>query len=284
MEPDTLVAAWTRTRHALIAAGVGSPVLDARMLLEEAAGVSRLEIVTDPYRPVGAEVRARLEALTARRVAREPLSHILGRKDFWTLSLAVSSAVLTPRPETETLVEAALAALPPDRAARVLDLGVGSGAILLAVLSERPLAQGVGVDKSVAALAVAQANAQRLGLADRAELREGDWDAGLEGPFDLILSNPPYIASDVIPGLMPEVSRHEPLLALDGGADGLDAYRRLGPALRRLLAPGGRFALEIGQGQEAQVIVLLRGGGLLPEAVRPDLAGIGRVVVGAAPD
>lgn len=280
---DTLVAAWTRTRNALKAAGVASPVLDARMLVEAAAGVTRLDIVTDPYRVVDADARATLDALTARRAAREPLAYILGVREFWSLSLAVSPAVLTPRPETETVVDAALAALPAESPARVLDLGTGSGAILLALLKERPAATGVGVDRSPAALAVAQANATALGLGARVTFLEGDWGQGLEGPFDVVVSNPPYIVAGEIDGLAPEVARHEPRLALDGGPDGLDAYRALLPDVARLLRPGGRFMLEIGRGQDGDVLALARAAGLEPEAVKPDLAGVGRVVLGHKP-
>lgn len=279
LPPATLVSAWGRTRDALKTAGVDSPVMDARLLVEAAAGVARLDIVTDPQRPVSDDAMARLAALTARRVAREPLAYILGRKAFWSLNLAVTPAVLTPRPETEAVVEAGLAALGADAPVRVLDLGVGSGAILFAILAERPMAQGIGVDVSDAALAVARANAASLGLGARAQLLSGDWGEGLSGSFDLIVSNPPYIASAEIDGLEPEV-RHEPRGALDGGADGLDAYRRIAPDLARLLAPGGRFALEIGQGQGPDVMALLRAAGLEPDGLRPDLAGIGRVVTG----
>lgn len=281
--PTTLLSAWGQTRDALKAAGVESPVMDARLLLETAAGVARLDILTDPYRELAPEVIARLAELTSRRAAREPLAYVLGRAPFWTFELTVSPAVLTPRADTETLVRAALAALPAAAPARVLDLGTGSGAILLAILSERPGAEGVGVDVSAAALAVARANAAALGLAGRAQFVEGDWGAALEGPFDLIVSNPPYIVSAEIAGLAPEVARHEPKLALDGGADGLEAYRRIAPDLVRLLRPGGRFALEVGQGQPPAVMAILRTAGLAPEAVRPDLAGIGRVVIGVRP-
>jgi release factor glutamine methyltransferase len=282
LSPTTLVSAWGRTRDALKAAGVASPVMDARLLVEAGIGVTRLDIVTDPHRPVSSEALARLDALTARRVAREPLAYILGRKAFWTVDLAVTPAVLTPRPETELVVEAALAALPVDAPARVLDLGVGSGAILLAILTERPLAHGVGVDASEAALAVARDNAAALGLSARSAFAHGDWGEGVGGAFDLVVSNPPYIESAAIDTLAPEL-RYEPRGALDGGADGLDAYRRIAPDLARLLKANGRFAIEIGAGQGDAVTGLLRQAGLAPEAVRADLAGIGRVVVGAAP-
>jgi release factor glutamine methyltransferase len=278
----TLVSLWTDVRRRLEAAGVDTPVIDARMLVEAGAGVSRLDIVTDPRRAMGDDQVAAVEALALRRIAREPISHILGRKGFWKLDLAVSRDVLTPRPETEFLVEAALEFLAPDRAARVLDLGVGSGAILLAVLSERPQAIGVGVDASAAALPVARANADALGLSARAQLRTGDWGAGLDRGFDLIVSNPPYIASGEIADLAPEVSRYEPHLALDGGADGLDAYRALLPHISALLAPSGRFALEVGHGQAQAVWALAEQAGLAPIDIRADLAGINRVVTGQA--
>lgn len=279
----TLVSAWTLTRNKLKAAGISTPVLDARALVEAATGVARLDILTDPYRPVAPAALEQLAALTARRAAREPLAYILGRRDFWSLTLSVTPDVLVPRPETETVVEAVLAAFAEQEAFSLLDLGVGSGAILLAVLSARPHATGTGVDASEGALAIAAANARRIGLADRVQLLRGDWGAALDGVYDAIVSNPPYIESEVIETLDPEVARHEPRLALDGGADGLEAYRRLLPDIARLLRRGGRFALEIGQGQEGAVIALAKAAGLVPEAVRPDLAGIGRVVTGVRP-
>jgi release factor glutamine methyltransferase len=279
----TLLSGWTRTRRALEAAGVTTPVLDSRALVEEAAGVARIEIVTDPYRELSGEEIERLEALTARRVKREPLAYVLGRKEFWTLTLRVTADVLTPRPETETIVEAALQVLPADRPAEIVDLGVGSGAILLSLLTERPWARGLGVDVSAAALDVARDNAAQLGLAGRASFRLGDWAAGLEGPFDLIVSNPPYVRSGDIAGLEPEVSTFEPRLALDGGGDGLDAYRVLAPEIMRLLAPGGAFVLEIGEGQQSAVEALLRRAGLDVLDARPDLAGIARAVFGRRP-
>jgi len=276
----TLVSLWTDVRRRLEAAGVDTPVLDARMLVEAGAGVSRLDIVTDPRRELSSAQIAGVEALAQRRIAREPISHILGRKAFWTLEFAVTPDVLTPRPETELLVEAALEFLAPEKPALVLDIGVGSGALLLSVLSERPHAIGVGVDVSDAALAISHANAEALNLSNRVEWRNASWGEGLEGGFDLILSNPPYIASAEIADLSPEVSRHEPRLALDGGADGLDAYRALGPRMASLLAPGGRFAVEVGRGQAAAVWALFDQAGLAPEDVRADLAGVERVVTG----
>lgn len=277
---ETLVSLWTDARRRLEAAGVDSPVIDARLLLEAGAGVSRVDIVTDPRRSVSAEQVAAVEALVRRREAREPIGHILGHKGFWTLDFTVNADVLTPRPETEHVVEVAMETLPRGWPARVLDLGVGSGAILLSVLSERPESTGIGVDVSEAALAVARANAARLGLSERVTLQRGDWTDGLEGAFDLILSNPPYIPSADIDTLDPEVARWEPRLALDGGPDGLDAYRAIIAALPRLLAPTGAFALEVGRGQANAVRALAEAQGLQTTTPRMDLAGIPRVVAG----
>ena len=276
----TLVSLWTDVRKRLETAGVETPVFDARLLLEAGAGVSRLDIVTDPRRPVTDEQVAAVDKLVRRREAREPVAHIIGRRHFWTLDLFVSPAVLIPRPETELLVEAALQAIAPDAPARVLDLGVGSGAILLAVLVERPNATGVGVDVSDGALAISQANADALGVVDRLKLKQGGWDVPLEGAFDVVLSNPPYIPTNDIDALAPEVARFEPRLALDGGADGLDAYRAIAARLPQLLRPGGVFAFEVGKGQAEAVMALAEAQGLSTEPPRRDLAGIPRVVWG----
>ncbi len=276
----TLVSLWTDVRRRLEAAGVELPVFDARLLLEEGAGVARMDILTEPRRELSEAQVAAVTALAARREAREPIAHILGRKQFWSLALEVSPDVLVPRPDTETVVQAALAFLPEGEAARVLDLGVGSGAILLAILSERPQAHGVGVDVSEAALTVARANGEKLELNNRISWRRGEWDAGFEGGFDVVVSNPPYIPSAEIETLEPEVSRYEPRQALDGGADGLDAYRAIVPRLPHLLRPGGGFALEVGQGQADTVADMARQAGLEAVETRPDLAGISRVVCG----
>ncbi len=278
---EDLVTAWGKARDRLRHAGVDSPVLDARMLVEAGAGVSRTDIVTDPRRQLSKAQIAAIDALIERRAAREPVSHILGRKAFWTLDFAVNAHVLTPRPETEYLVELALELLPVDQSRRVLDLGVGSGAILLTVLNERPLAHGVGIDLSADALAIAQGNAEVLGLSTRSELHHGGWRSDLGGArFDLVLSNPPYIPSGDIDALAPEVSRYEPRLALDGGPDGLDAHRAIIGELSLRLAPYGAFAFEVGAGQAELVNALLRDAGFAPEQPRRDLGGIARVVWG----
>jgi release factor glutamine methyltransferase len=278
----TLLQAWQRAKQRLEAAGLAGPVIDARLLVEAAADATRADIVTDPYRPLSPEQEATLEAYLDRRERREPVSHILGRKGFWKIMLGVTRDVLTPRPDTETVVDAALKDFPEHAAWNVLDLGVGSGAILLALLAERPAAKGLGVDVSVEALAVARDNAASLGLASRMALLRGDWTAGLDDEsFDLVVANPPYIASEVIETLEPEVRQWEPRLALDGGPDGLDAYRVLAPEILRVLKPGGRFAVEIGYDQKAPVEALFRAAGADGVRTIRDLGDRDRVVAGA---
>lgn len=275
-----LVTLWTDLRKRLEAAGIDTPVIDARLLLEAGAGVSRLDIVTDPRRPVTQQQVEAVEALARRRLAREPIGHILGRKAFWKLDFDVNADVLSPRPETELLVEVAMETLAIDAPARVLDLGVGSGAILLSILADRPLTTGVGVDVSDAALAVARRNVEKLGLQDRAELRSGNWSNNITETFDFVVSNPPYIPTGDIDGLEPEVAQFEPRLALDGGADGLDAYRLIIGQLPALLSPGGGFAFEVGRGQAEAVRALAEAQGFVTATPRLDLAGIARVVSG----
>ena len=258
-----------------------SPTIDARLLLEAAGPVSRAEILADPHRMLDAEAATRLEDYVARRERREPVSQILGRKGFWTLMLNVGPEVLSPRPETETILDVVLPAFPPERAFSVLDLGVGSGAILLSILAERPKAKGLGVDVSEEALAVARDNAALLGLERRTALLRTDWTAGLgDASFDLVVSNPPYIPTADIETLQPEVRDHEPRLALDGGPDGLDAYRLLAPEILRVLRPGGMFAVEVGIGQTGEVEGLFRTAGAEELAVHNDLAARPRVVSG----
>jgi release factor glutamine methyltransferase len=267
----------------LRAAGIEQPRLEARLLLSRAMGCTEEVLLREPRAPVAAEAAAAFGAMLRRRAGREPLALILGRAGFWTLDLEVSPATLVPRPDSETIVEVALAAF-PDRARvrRVLDLGTGTGALMLAVLAECPEAFGVGVDLSPEAAALAARNAAANGLAGRACFLCGRWAESLAGRFDLVLSNPPYIPASEIAGLMPEVARHEPRLALDGGPDGLDAYRAILGALPGLLAEGGRAVLEIGQGQRADVEALARAAGLLPSGARADLGGIDRALLFAA--
>ena len=277
----TLVQAWKAAKARLDAVGIAGPVIDARLLVEAAAEATRSDIVTDPYRPLTPDQEATLEDYLSRREHREPVSHILGRKGFWKIMLQVTPDVLTPRPDTETVVEFVLRDFPEDARWSVLDLGVGSGAILLSILSERPAATGVGIDVSEQALEVARENAALLGLADRAVLSHGDWTRGVEDEsFDLVVSNPPYIASHVIAELEPEVRDHEPRLALEGGADGLDAYRVLAPEILRVLKPGGRFAVEIGYDQKQAVEALFRTAGAEKIQTLRDLGDRDRVVSG----
>ena len=258
-----------------------SPTIDARLLLEAAGPVTRAEILAEPHRPMASDSVERFEAFVARRERREPVSLILGRKGFWKLMLGVGPGVLTPRPDTETLVDLALARFPPERAFSLLDLGTGSGAIALSILAERPLAKALGVDVSEEALAVARDNAAQLGLASRIALLRGDWTFGLgDGGFDLVVANPPYIPSAEIETLAPEVRDHDPRLALDGGPDGLDAYRVLAPEILRVLRGGGFFAVEIGPGQSGAVQALFAAAGAERLAVHPDLGGRERVVAG----
>lgn len=278
----TLLEAWSSAQKRLKAAGVDSPSIDARLLLEAAANVTRMEVISDPYRPLTHEQLSLFEAYVERRTRREPVARILGRKGFWKLLLQVSPAVLTPRPETERVVDLALEAQPePGARFSMVDLGVGSGAILLSVLAERPGAKGLGVDVSEEALAVARDNAANLGLMDRASFLRTDWTQGLpDDGFDLVVSNPPYIPSADIDGLDPEVAAHEPRLALDGGPDGLDCYRRLAPDILRVLKPGGAFAVEIGWDQAEAVSDLFRSAGADGVRVVRDLSDRDRVVTG----
>ena len=259
---------------------VDAPAREAALVLR-AAGLRPTDLIANPDAPLGAAA-ADVQRCAARRAAGEPLSRILGRREFWGLEFALSPETLDPRPDTETIVEAALAAFAArrDEALRIVDFGVGSGALLAALLSEFPAAHGVGVDLSPGAAAQARANLESLGLEARAEIRVGDWAEGLDGRFDLIVANPPYVRSGDIAGLAREVRDHDPRLALDGGADGLDAYRALTPQIARRLAPAGRFLVEVGAGQADAVKALATAAGLADLATHRDLAGVERVVSG----
>ncbi len=264
----------------LAEAGIEAPAREARLLLLHAIGRPTTALL-DRAEPVLAPT---LAPLVARRAAREPMALLLGRQGFWTLDLEVSPDTLIPRADSEAIVEAALAAAPAPR--RVLDLGTGTGCLLLAVLSERPGAWGLGIDLSPDAAALAARNARATGLSTRAAFLAADWSAPLSSAarFDLVLSNPPYIPTPDLAGLMPEVLAHEPPRALDGGPDGLAAYRHITATLPVLLAPGGVAVLEVGIGQAAPVAALGIAQGLAHIATRPDLAGIPRAVVLAARD
>ncbi|GIL40335.1 peptide chain release factor N(5)-glutamine methyltransferase [Roseiterribacter gracilis] len=264
----------------LRAAGVETPVLDARLLVQHALGADWNQLYIGPDRDLTDDERSELGRLIDRRAAREPVSRILGNREFWSLNLLVGPDTLDPRPDTETIIDSALKLVPDrDLHVRVLDLGTGTGAILLALLTELPNATGLGIDRAPGAVATATENAQRLGLDGRTRFRNGDWGKGIDERFDLIVSNPPYIRRGDIAGLSPEVRDFDPVLALDGGPDGLDAYRELAPDLQRLLDPGGCAVLEVGQGQAPAVMRILEEVGLRSAGSARDLGGIERCVI-----
>jgi release factor glutamine methyltransferase len=281
----TIEAARRALAARLKSAAIESAELDARILTGHALGLDLTGLISAAQRQLTPDESARLEEFAGRRLAGEPIARILGEKEFWGLPLQLSSATLVPRPDTETVVELALELLRTsgglDRPLRIADLGTGSGAILLALLSELPAAQGFGTDISEGALQIAGANAARAGLSNRATFIACDYARGLTGPFDLIVSNPPYIRTADIDGLAAEVRDHDPAAALDGGADGLDAYRALIPQAARLLAPGGSLVVEAGQGQSGPIEAFMTNAGLTPAtAPKADLAGIPRAVAG----
>jgi release factor glutamine methyltransferase len=263
-------------------AGIESPELDARILIGHALGLDHAGLAAAAAQQLSDLSATQIERFAARRIAREPVARIVGQKEFWSLSFAVTPAVLVPRPETETLVELALALIDRQgaraRPLRIADLGTGSGAILLALLSELPNAHGIGTDIDADALAVARSNAARLGLADRAMFLGCDCGAALQAAFDLVVSNPPYVATAALAILPPEVRDHDPHRALDGGADGLAAYRTIAADAARLLHAGGHLVVEIGAGQEQAVGGLFAATGLAIAATRHDLSGIVRAV------
>jgi len=270
------------------ASGIEEAEADARLLIGHALHLDRARLIAQSDRILEAREVTVISALAARRLRREPVSRILGEKEFWSLPISVTPDVLVPRLETETVVEAALdfvirSGLRLEKL-RVLDIGTGSGALLLALLKELPNAVGTGTDVSSAALDVARANATRCRLDIRCNFVICNIATGVEGPFDLIVSNPPYIAHDEIATLAPEVRDYDPQVALDGGQDGFDAYRSIASDIKRILAPGGRLFVELGRGQDEQVRALFTKAGLSPGIPRKDLAGITRVLgAGFAP-
>ncbi|MET3842687.1 release factor glutamine methyltransferase [Bradyrhizobium sp. OAE829] len=264
---------------------IESGEIDARLLVGEVLGLDLTGLITAAQRRLTADQSLRLEDFAHRRLHGEPVARILGHKEFWGLPLKLSAATLVPRPDTETVVELALELLRAggalSRKLRIADLGTGSGAILLALLSELPNAHGFGTDISPAALQTADTNAASAGLSDRTTFIACDYASGLTGSFDLIVSNPPYIRSLDIAGLAIDVREYDPLAALDGGADGLDAYRALIPQAAPLLAPGAALVVEAGEGQSGQIQALMAAAGLIPAgAPKADLAGIPRAVAG----
>lgn len=274
-----------RAMRRLAATGIPEPRAEARRLLSLAMGVAAEGIVAALDRSLGSDVLARFDSIVARRGTHEPFAYIAGEREFWSLPFRVTPATLIPRPDTETVVEAALdhVRMRANPRPRILDLGTGSGCILLALLSELPGAVGIGVDASEAALGVAADNARVLGLSARAAFRLGDWSAGIPGPFELIVSNPPYIPDGDISSLAADVARFEPASALAGGRDGLDAYRAIAGMAPPLLAGDAALILEVGLGQAEAVAALLAGAGLDIAGTRADLAGIPRCVVATRP-
>jgi release factor glutamine methyltransferase len=265
----------------LRAAGIESPQLESRLLLAHATGVSREDIIAGHVTPDAAAL-ARFTAALARRMGGEPLAYILGNREFWSLDFAVGPGVLIPRPESETLVEEALREFPDkDAELRVLDLGTGSGCLLIAFLSERPQATGIGVDFSDAALAWARANMSAHGMEERIELIRDDWADGIKQGFNVIFSNPPYVTDAARALLDDGIARHEPELALAGGHDGLDSYRALAPQIRARLNPGARAFVEVGQGQATDVAAIFRAGHLDVLRTVADLAQVPRCIVAA---
>ena len=283
LTPDTsrrqamrlLAEAFTR-------AGIDDATIDARLLLCAAAGFDHSALIRDPDLPIEEEAAELALAMARRRLAREPVSRILGERSFWSFDLLVTPAVLDPRPDTETVVDGALEVLAERQgeALSILDLGTGSGALLCALLDVFAQAQGLGVDISKEACAVARENLSRCELAPRGQVRQGNWEAGLPGPYDLVVSNPPYIETAALAGLDPEVRLYDPVLALDGGPDGLTAYRDICALLPGLVAPGGFAIFEVGQGQAEAVAALMTRQGFENVRAKRDLAGVERAVMG----
>ena len=284
---ETIGEAVRRVAQVFRTAGLETPELDARILVAEGVGVPRAMLLASPQIRLEAEAGRRIASYQARRLAREPVSRIIGRREFRNLMLDLGAATLDPRPETETIVEVALELVqqgdvPGGRVPRILDLGTGTGAILIAILTQLPKASGVGTDIAPKALDVARRNAERHGVAERTSFRCADWLGGVKETFDLVISNPPYVATEQIAALEPEVAQYDPRLALDGGKDGLAAYRTIASGARHRLSPAGWLLFEVNPGDASAVLELCLGQGFGPDAERPwlymDLAGRPRCV------
>ena len=275
----TRQTALLEIRKAFQSALIDDAALEARVLLLAALDIDGTELAMRPSQSLTGEEAARLESWTGRRLAHEPLARILGEREFWGLPFVLSAETLVPRPDTETIVTTALDLVPDKKAAlRIVDLGTGSGCLLVSLLHELPQAIGVGIDRAEGAARTARLNARRNGVSARGLFVVGDWGSSLSPGWDLIVSNPPYIASDVVDGLEPEVRDHDPRLALDGGADGLDAYRIILAQARRLLSPSGHLVVEIGYDQEGALRSLAVQNGLSVVRFDRDLAGNPRCI------
>jgi len=273
-------ALLSEAQRRLALAGVEGPLRDARLLLQVASDIPIAMQIAYPERTVDADAIALFEEFVARRVERHPMAHILGKREFWSLDFIVTPDTLIPRPDSETLVQAVLDRIEDRRAPlSLLDFGTGSGCLLLSLLHELPNATGIGIDLSPGALDVAIENASNLGLRHRAQFRLRNWDRALLPFFDVVVSNPPYIPSDAIETLQPEVAMFEPPIALDGGPDGLDAFRLLAPAAARLVAVGGLVAFEVGLGQADSVIDIGQSARLRHIATASDLGAVPRCVL-----
>ena len=276
--PDSIAALSAVVKQRLQAAGLTTPALDARLIVMRATGLSHEQLIAGSGTSVAAEARMQIMEMVRRREGGELLSRIIGEREFYSRLFALNSGTLDPRPDTETLVDAAVGVLreEPDHDWRIADLGTGSGAVIITLLAEMTAATGVGTDLCVTALNAARANALRHKVANRLDLVEGSWFEALSGTFDLIVSNPPYIASDAIAFLPREVKLHDPHRALDGGQDGLFAYRAIADGVSRHLRIGGHLCVEIGRGQEEAVGAIMQRGGLRPDGGIPPLQPIFR--------
>jgi release factor glutamine methyltransferase len=272
-----------QSRAFLAEAGIESPEMDARLLLEWVAGCDHLEVIRNPNREIGKDEHAALEAALIRRINGESVHRIIGRRAFFGIELNLSTETLEPRPDTESLVELALPFLQKRIAslgiADIADLGTGTGAIALALLDQLPQLRAVGVDISVDALATARRNAAIANVSRRFAALSSDWFSALTGSYDMIISNPPYIPTDDIAHLQREVAVHDPVRALDGGEDGLDPYRIIAAGARRHLRPGGAVALEIGAGQKEEIEAIFRRENFLLDGVKQDFGGHERALL-----
>lgn len=276
-----LVTLWKNSKNRLETAGIESPTIDARILLIHACGVTRNDLVTDPYREIATEKVAVLDGFLARRENREPVAHIVGKKAFWNIELKSDTRALVPRPETEVIVDLVLKFHKDQHGLSILDLGTGTGAILLSLLADRKDWSGIGIDASEVALELATENAIIHGLENRVKLQTGNWFEGLASKFDIIVSNPPYIPSKDISSLDRDVREFDPHMALDGGEDGLDPYRIIFKEIHQYLKPNGFFALEFGINQTEKIKELAQANENLHEFhIVKDLSNIERVIIG----